>query len=85
MRQWAAILFARAQEHIAFEISSFLKGRRKEARIRPWKRHELRAWLDQMTHERERRLTAGRPERAAAIVNDIDANAPSPRDAEVND
>jgi hypothetical protein len=59
VRQWAALLHVRAQEHIAFQISGFLKGRRKEARIRPWKRHELQAWLDQMTRERERRLTSG--------------------------
>jgi hypothetical protein len=60
----------RAQEHIAFQISGFLKGRRKEARIRPWKRHELEAWMQQMMREREGRLTgtsnsnsdgAGRP------------------------
>lgn len=70
VKQWSALLYARAQEHIAFQISGFLKGRRKEARIRPWKRHELEAWLQQMTREREGRLTgtsdphvagAGRP------------------------
>ena len=70
VRQWAALLYARAQEHIAFQISGFLKGRRKEARIRPWKRHELEAWLDQMTRERELRLTGGTTQSTVPMIKD---------------
>jgi hypothetical protein len=61
VKQWAALLYARAQEHIAFHVSGFLKNRRRAARIRPWKRHEFKAWLRQMTRERERRLGSSGP------------------------